>query len=90
MKGFFGSDINNIIDKLIHRYYLCLLIREYRQVYWFVDTTFDYKCPNPREHCVVRYQNAKVHWLNGQIYRPLEKGPAVEWTNGDREYWCKK
>ena len=29
--------------------------------------------------------NKKVHWINDKIHRT--DGPAVEWSNGDREWW---
>ena len=65
----FCHDVKNIIDNLVHQYRLCGLNKEYRQVFRFVDTIYDYKCPNPHGRCVAIFRDAKVHWFNGKNHR---------------------
>lgn len=69
MKGYFCNDVRNIIETLRHRYCLDCLNKKYRQVFWFFDILVNWDCPNPNGRCVTRYQNAKVHWLNGKLHR---------------------
>ena len=69
---------------IVHRYRLKSLNNEYLRVFCFFDVSYNYKCPNPRGRCVGKYQNAKIHWLNGQYHRI--NNPAIEYANGDK-FW---
>lgn len=77
----FCNDVKNIIDNLDFRYHLSGLNQEYRQVFHFKEILYDYICPNPQGRCVARYQNANIHWLNGEPHRNPKNGPAVVWAD---------
>ena len=93
MNGRFCNDIRNIITLIEHCYRLDCLNKEYRQVFWFFDTDYndldnynnDNACPNPQGRCVIKYQNAKLHFLNGKRHR-IDK-PAVELASYKEWYW---
>lgn len=84
MENGFCNDIKNIIEKLIHQYRLNRLQDEYRAIFWFFDAVYDYRCPNPQGRCVGRWQNVKIHFLDGRLHR--KDGPAEEFVNGDK-FW---
>lgn len=85
MKGYFYYDILNIIDNLGFRFRLNRLNKEYRRVFHFIDALNDFKCPNSQGRCVIKYQDANVHWLNYRLHRI--DNPAIEYKNGHKAWY---
>ena len=85
-----NNDIRNIIEMMVYRYRLKHMNDEYRRVFYFSNTVFDQygtECPNPHERCVGKYINVIIHWLDGQIHRNPNEGPAVKWANGEKAWY---
>ena len=93
MKGFaiyrINHDIRTIIELMLFYDRMKNTNEEYHQMFYFFDNLWDYKCPNPRGRCVAKWQNVKIHWLNGKYHRNPKEGPAFEWLNGTKEWYIE-
>ena len=94
MKGFpvyrLNHDIQNIIEIMVFYYRMKNTNNEYRRVFYFFDTMWNYTCPNLHGRCVGIWQNVKIHWLDGQYHRNLkERGPAIEYLDGFKSWYVE-
>ena len=83
-------DVQNIIELMLFYNRIKNTNNEYRRVFYFFDTMWNYTCPNLHGRCVGIWQNVKIHWLDGQYHRNLkERGPAIEYLDGFKSWYVE-